>query len=226
MDTTTEQQMAMDEALVPHAQRLRIGRSNFRLISDIKSKESTLQLVYDVLHICPFFKAFLVIADNYTDDKGDDEEGGDGDDDDEDDDGDEGDYNDADQEVKRDDDKNDEEEGGDDEHVFEEEEYAEETRDEESFDPISQTPKDSEDEGDGEEDLGLNVGEEDRHVKDEKENELYRDVNINQGRGIQPTLEVKDSHVTLTSVNPDGQQQSSLVSSQFVTGMLNPTLDV
>nr|GFD07298.1 hypothetical protein [Tanacetum cinerariifolium] len=30
-------------------------------------------------------------------------------------------------------------------------------------------------------------------------------------------LEVEDSHVTLTSVNPDGQQQSSSVSSQFVT---------
>nr|GEX44384.1 hypothetical protein [Tanacetum cinerariifolium] len=30
---------------------------------DIKSKESTLQLVYDVLRLCPFFKAFLVIAD-------------------------------------------------------------------------------------------------------------------------------------------------------------------
>nr|GFC98256.1 hypothetical protein [Tanacetum cinerariifolium] len=29
---------------------------------------------------------------------------------------------------------------------------------EESFDPIPQTPKDSEDEGDGEEDLGLNIG--------------------------------------------------------------------
>nr|GEZ65271.1 hypothetical protein [Tanacetum cinerariifolium] len=63
MDTTIERQVAMDEALVPHAQRLRIGRSNFRLLSDIKSKESTLQLVYDVLRICPFFKAFLVIAD-------------------------------------------------------------------------------------------------------------------------------------------------------------------
>nr|GFB26150.1 hypothetical protein [Tanacetum cinerariifolium] len=35
-----------------------------------------------------------------------------------------------------------------------------------------------------------------------------------------------DSHVTLTPVNPDGQQQSSSVSSQFVTNMLNPTLDV
>nr|GEX74896.1 hypothetical protein [Tanacetum cinerariifolium] len=63
MDTTIEQQAAMDKDLVPHAQRLRIGRSNFRLLSDIKSKESTLQLVYDVLRICPFFKAFLVTTD-------------------------------------------------------------------------------------------------------------------------------------------------------------------
>nr|GEZ25042.1 retrovirus-related Pol polyprotein from transposon TNT 1-94 [Tanacetum cinerariifolium] len=31
--------------------------------ADIKSKESTLQLVYDVLHRCPFFNAFLVTAD-------------------------------------------------------------------------------------------------------------------------------------------------------------------
>nr|GEZ26923.1 hypothetical protein [Tanacetum cinerariifolium] len=60
MDTTIDQQVAMDEAFVPHAQRLRIGRSNFRLLSDIKSKESTLQLVYDVQRICPFFKAFLM----------------------------------------------------------------------------------------------------------------------------------------------------------------------
>nr|GEV73770.1 uncharacterized mitochondrial protein AtMg00810-like [Tanacetum cinerariifolium] len=64
MDTTIDQQVARDEALVPHAKRLRIGRSNFRLLSDIKSNESTLQLVYDVLHLTPFFKAFLVTMDN------------------------------------------------------------------------------------------------------------------------------------------------------------------
>nr|GEU76245.1 retrovirus-related Pol polyprotein from transposon TNT 1-94 [Tanacetum cinerariifolium] len=63
MDTTIEQQLAMDEALVPTAQRLKIRRSNFRLLSDIKSKESTLQLVVYVLRRCPFFKAFLVTAD-------------------------------------------------------------------------------------------------------------------------------------------------------------------
>nr|GFD40608.1 hypothetical protein [Tanacetum cinerariifolium] len=31
--------------------------------SDIKSKESTLQLVYDVMRLTPFFKAFLVTVD-------------------------------------------------------------------------------------------------------------------------------------------------------------------
>nr|GFA18657.1 hypothetical protein [Tanacetum cinerariifolium] len=49
MDTIIDQQVARDEALVPHAKRLKIGRSNFRLLTDIKSKESTLQLVYDVM---------------------------------------------------------------------------------------------------------------------------------------------------------------------------------
>nr|GEW25721.1 retrovirus-related Pol polyprotein from transposon TNT 1-94 [Tanacetum cinerariifolium] len=409
MDTTIDQQVAMDEALVPHAQRLRIGRNNFRLLSDIKSKESTLQLVYDVLCICPFFKAFLVTAnvpeiymqefwatttvhhhairfkmDNkkhifnlesfrdmlhicprvhgqsfaeipfeeeiltfihflghsaairtLTDvninklyqpwrsfaaiinkcltgkssgydslrlsqaqilddhmfssiklvskhqntqkfgamlhieltneeirnsnaykeyhaiatgaappkpkasvwktrssfdtsvtpptvavglrltasakgkqaataskakslfslsEKGDDEgKDGDGDEEDDGDDGDEGDDD--------DDEDDDGEEGGDDEK-----EYDEEPRDEESVDPILQTPKNSDEEGNGEEHLGLNVDREEGHVKEEKEDELYRDVNINQGRGIQVTQEVEDSYVTLTPVNPDGQQ--------------------
>nr|GFA15126.1 hypothetical protein [Tanacetum cinerariifolium] len=62
MVTTIEQQVAFDEALVPITKRLRIRRSNFRLPSDIQSKESTLQVVYDVLRISPFFKAFLVTA--------------------------------------------------------------------------------------------------------------------------------------------------------------------
>nr|GFB19249.1 hypothetical protein [Tanacetum cinerariifolium] len=63
MATTIEQQVVLDEALVPSTQRLRIRRSNFRLPSDIHSKESTLQVVYDVLRQSPFFKAFLVTAD-------------------------------------------------------------------------------------------------------------------------------------------------------------------
>nr|GFA65277.1 hypothetical protein [Tanacetum cinerariifolium] len=63
MTTTLDQQIALDEDLVPSAQRLRIGRSNFRLPSDIQSKEPTLQVVYDVLRNSPFFRAFLVTAD-------------------------------------------------------------------------------------------------------------------------------------------------------------------
>nr|GEY22195.1 hypothetical protein [Tanacetum cinerariifolium] len=42
MATMIEQQVALDEALVPSTKRLRIGKSNFRLPSDIQSKESTL----------------------------------------------------------------------------------------------------------------------------------------------------------------------------------------
>nr|GEU67585.1 hypothetical protein [Tanacetum cinerariifolium] len=66
--------------------------------------------------------------------------------------------------------------------------------------------------------------------EEDEADELYRDVNINLGRGIQlgdvhTTQEVKDSHVTLTPVNLDGQQQNSSMSSQFVTRMLNPTPD-
>nr|GEW48331.1 hypothetical protein [Tanacetum cinerariifolium] len=63
---TIDQQVALDEALVPHASRLRIGKSNFRLRSDNTSKESTLQVVYDVLRLTLFYKAFLVIADTFN----------------------------------------------------------------------------------------------------------------------------------------------------------------
>nr|GEY88228.1 hypothetical protein [Tanacetum cinerariifolium] len=63
MATTIEQQVTLDEALIPSTKRLRIGRSNFRLPSYIQLKESTLQVVYDVLRQSPFFKAFLVTAD-------------------------------------------------------------------------------------------------------------------------------------------------------------------
>nr|GFA29223.1 hypothetical protein [Tanacetum cinerariifolium] len=50
MATTIEQQTALDESLVPSSQRLRIGRSNFRLPSDIQSKEATLQVATTKLH--------------------------------------------------------------------------------------------------------------------------------------------------------------------------------
>nr|GEX27178.1 hypothetical protein [Tanacetum cinerariifolium] len=379
MATTIEQQVAIDEALVPSTQRLRIGRSNLRLPSDIQSKESTLQLAYDVLRRCPFFKAFIVTADvpeiymqefwatayvvsrhqntqqygamlpieltndeirntkaykeyyafatreaapkpkasakrkmsgsdtsitpptatttlkttvavtlkltaaakgkqpakakslsdpsevarteaqqlkivlrrsrqqthisqpggsgtnertssklgvpdvptdeseeelswNSFDDEGaddqekigDDDEGDESndreeseeDDDAKDKDGDERD-DDEDKEITKDDEQDDTERSGDDteEGESDAEDNDEETRDEENFNPIPHTPESSKDEGDGEEDQGLNVNEEE-HVEEEEEDELYRD------------------------------QESSSVSSQFMTSMLNPTSDV
>nr|GEV23111.1 hypothetical protein [Tanacetum cinerariifolium] len=363
MDTTIDQQVERDEALVPHAKRLRIRRSNFCLLSDIKSNESTLQLVYNVLRQTSFFKAFLMdnkkhivnlesfremlhicprlpgqafveplveeeilaflcflrhsgairkltdvninklhqpwrsfaaiinkcltgkssgydslwlsqaqilwglynkrnvdfaclmwedfvyqvehkdtkksnemyyprftkaiihhfmnwyytrgsdvpidesgkdISWKSINDEGDNDEGNDGGDNDDGDDGEEGDGDD-------DDEDDDGKEGNDDEQASDEEElihpilstYAEEEpMDEKSFYPISKTPKNIDDEGNGEENLGREEG----HDEEEEEEELYKDVNINIGRGIQTTQEFEESHVTLTLVNPDGQQ--------------------
>nr|GEV55176.1 hypothetical protein [Tanacetum cinerariifolium] len=59
MDMTINQQVALDESLVPHASRLRIGKSNFRLRSDITSKELTLQLTFDELPLEEEILAFL-----------------------------------------------------------------------------------------------------------------------------------------------------------------------
>nr|GEX73746.1 hypothetical protein [Tanacetum cinerariifolium] len=307
MDTTIDQQVAMDEALVPRAQRLRIRRRNFRLLSDIKSKESTLQLVYDVLRKSPFFKAFLVTADvpeiymqefwatatvhhhaidsrwttrstlnskaykeyyaiatgeaapkpkasvkrarsgsdtsitpptaavsprltalakgkqtakaskakslsvlfevamteaqqmklvtkrsmhqmHISQPSGSGADKGTGDDiEEKDDDGDKEDEGDDGEEGN--DDDNDEEddgaeEGGGDELEFDKEETDGKTRDEERFDPIPQTPESSEDEGTGAEDIDLNVKREEGLNEEEEEDKLYRDVNINQGRGL------------------------------------------
>ncbi|GKD51977.1 hypothetical protein Tco_1280953, partial [Tanacetum coccineum] len=52
--------------------------------------------------------------------------------------------------------------------------------------------------------------------------EVMTDVILPQ---VQATQEIEDTHVTLTLVNPDGQQQSSSISSGFVSNMLNPNQD-
>nr|GEY60447.1 hypothetical protein [Tanacetum cinerariifolium] len=434
MATTIEQQVTLDEALVPSAQRLRIGRSNFRLPSDIQSKESTLQVVYDVTRRSPFFKAFLVTADvpeiymqefwatakvhqdsirfkmdtrkhivdleafremlhisprvpgqsfaellfeeeileflrddilfstikvvsrhqntqqygailpieltsedirntkaykeyyacatgeaapqpkasarrkrgsfassttpptpiatptpittivaaprltaatkgkqparvtsptnpsdverteaeqlkivlrrsrqethisqqgGFSTDEGtgkdrDDDEGKKNDEsnDGQDDDNDDG--NDDEEEIAKIDEPKDTESGGDDEETESDRESAEEEtteKEEESFDPIPRTPEESKDDGNGEEDQGLRISEEERMHEKKEADELYRDVDINQGKGLQVSQDIKDSHVTLTLVHSDGQQESSSTSS-FVTSLLNPIIDL
>nr|GEY30686.1 uncharacterized mitochondrial protein AtMg00810-like [Tanacetum cinerariifolium] len=253
-----------DEALVPHARRLRIERSNFRLLSDISSKESTLQLVYDVLRQTPFFKAFLVIADvleiymnsdaykeyyavatgatppktkasvRKTKSSSDTTvtpppttAAGNNDDDDaqDDDDDDQEDAN-KDDDDQEEGDEDDQEEGSDDEQASDEEgeqfihpslsthdEKA--TRDEECFDPIPKTHENTEDEGNGEENLGMNVGMEEGQDEEGEEDKLYRDVNINLGRGelslffektfqmdVQTPTSVAPLHVSAPTLTP------------------------
>nr|GEX11203.1 hypothetical protein [Tanacetum cinerariifolium]GEZ18568.1 hypothetical protein [Tanacetum cinerariifolium] len=80
--------------------------------------------------------------------------------------------------------------------------HDEEHKDEESFDPIVQTPSQVE-----------NTDDEDSHGRDIQ----MADVQTNQV--------IKDTHVTLTPINPKGQQQSSSVSSRFVSNMLGPSPD-
>ncbi|GKA50012.1 hypothetical protein Tco_0743085 [Tanacetum coccineum] len=62
MDTTKAQQVALDDAPVAAANRLKIGKSNQRLSSTLKSNEATIQVVLDALKLTPFYKAFEVTA--------------------------------------------------------------------------------------------------------------------------------------------------------------------
>nr|GFA39984.1 hypothetical protein [Tanacetum cinerariifolium] len=324
MATTNDQQVALDEALVPSTKRLRIRRSNFRLPSDIQSKESTLQVVYDVLRRCPFFQAFLMTADvpeiymqefwvtaivhhhsirfkmdnkkhiinleifrdmlhvyvnvnklfqpwrsfeavinkcltgkNFGFDsfrlsqaqllkkRGDsdtsltppivtptpttttapvprlsiaakDEGTGsrlgvlDVPSDDSEEKLSWNSFDDEDVDVQDEGDKNDESDDGNDDN------------DDDNDDEEELAKNDDEDTES--EDQELRLSEEAMIQEEEEADELYRDVDINQGRGLQVTQNIEDSHVTLTPVHPDGLQESSSVSS-LVTSMLNPISD-
>ncbi|GJV76256.1 hypothetical protein Tco_1507840 [Tanacetum coccineum] len=62
MSITKEQQQALDDALVPQEQRLRIGNCNYKLSTTFKPKEPTFQVALDVLSLTPFYQAFLISA--------------------------------------------------------------------------------------------------------------------------------------------------------------------
>ncbi|GKA15538.1 hypothetical protein Tco_0695285 [Tanacetum coccineum] len=121
--------------------------------------------------------------------------------------------------------------------------HEEETDEEDTFDPIVHTPsqisssddEDSDNEVEGMEVEGAKSDDDDTYGEDQG-NEAAEDTNANlEGRNdvmtdvilpqVQATQEIEDTHVTLTPVNPDGQQQSSSVSSGFVSNMLNPNQD-
>ncbi|GKA69140.1 hypothetical protein Tco_0775204 [Tanacetum coccineum] len=77
---------------------------------------------------------------------------------------------------------------------------------------------------------------EEKTNKEEEVNELYRDVNVNlKGRdtemtdapqtNVQGTQVIEDTHAIITAATPEVQQQSSFVSSGFISNMLNPNPD-
>nr|GFA16343.1 hypothetical protein [Tanacetum cinerariifolium] len=299
MATTLDQQVALDEALVPSAQRLRIGRSNFRLPSDIQSKEPTLQVEFcataklrqhsicfkmdtrkyvldleafrEMLHISPRslgqsfaelpfeeeileFLRFLGhnverteaeqlnivlkwsrqemhisqqrgfgtdegtgcrpgVSDVPSDDSEEELSSNSSDDED------------VDEQTKgreeSEGDKTDESNDDDDEEEttkISEQEVAE------SDEATESDRENNEDNDNNEEDQGLRIGEEERMQEEEDAEELYFDVDINQGRGLQVSQETEDTHVILTPTQSDAQQESSLTSS-FMTNLLNPITD-
>ncbi|GJY09174.1 hypothetical protein Tco_0377359 [Tanacetum coccineum] len=122
--------------------------------------------------------------------------------------------------------------------------HEEETDEDDTFDPIVHTPsrisssdnEDSDNEVEGMDVEGAKSDDDATYVEDQG-NEAVEDTNVNlEGRDdvmtnvilpqvLQATQEIEDTHVTLTPGNPDGQQQSSSVSSGFVSNMLNPNQD-
>ncbi|GJZ02407.1 hypothetical protein Tco_0520368 [Tanacetum coccineum] len=121
--------------------------------------------------------------------------------------------------------------------------HDEEDKEEEDSDPRVHTPSNYESTNDEESDKeiqGANVegeemDEEETNEEDEA-NELYRDVNVNlEGRDtemtdapctiVQTTQVIEDTHVIITTVNPEAQQHSSSMSSGFISNMLNPSQD-
>ncbi|GJT14333.1 hypothetical protein Tco_0861375 [Tanacetum coccineum] len=183
-------------------------------------------------------------ADNQDDDDNDDDDQNDDNTDNENDDNDDDDDDGQDHEGPDDDNKQTDSDNDGDDFVHPKfSTHDEEDNEEEGSDLRVQTPSHYESTNDEESDEvthGANIkGEElDEEVtkEEEKANELYRDVNVNlEGRDtemtdaprtiIQTTQVIEDTHVIITPVNPEGQQQSSSVSSGFVSNMFNPIPD-
>nr|GEY14388.1 hypothetical protein [Tanacetum cinerariifolium] len=91
-----------------------------------------------------------------------------------------------------------------------------------SEEELSWKSSDDEDVGGHEEGNKSDESDDDRDEGSDDDSE--ETVKAGAGRGLQVTQNVEDTHVTLNSVNPDGPQESSSMSS-FVSSMLNPISD-
>nr|GFA74451.1 hypothetical protein [Tanacetum cinerariifolium] len=120
------------------------------------------------------------------------------------------------------------ESGDDDDDQEEAEKVNDDDDNEEEVPKIDEHETTESDEGDNEatesDRVSLRIGEEERMHEEEEADELYRDVDINQERGLQVSQETEDSHVILTLTQSDAQQESSSTSS-FMTNLLNPSID-
>ncbi|GJR06092.1 hypothetical protein Tco_0529076 [Tanacetum coccineum] len=87
--------------------------------------------------------------------------------------------------------------------------HNKEDKEEDSFDPRVQTPSHVESTDDEDSD---------EEIQDTEMTDAPRTI-------IQTTQVIEDTHVIITPVNPEGQQQSSSMSSGFVSNMLNPSPD-
>ncbi|GJT32705.1 retrovirus-related pol polyprotein from transposon TNT 1-94 [Tanacetum coccineum] len=111
--------------------------------------------------------------------------------------------------------------------------HDEEKKEEDSFDPRVHTPSHYESSDDEAHDNVAQGGNDVEAINEEVPvQEVSRDENVNlEGRDTEmtetrhTTQVIEDTHVTLTLVNPDGQQKISSLSSGFISNMLNLILD-
>ncbi|GJV14303.1 hypothetical protein Tco_1359626, partial [Tanacetum coccineum] len=108
--------------------------------------------------------------------------------------------------------------------THEDEIIHEKDTDEDDSSISSSDEDDSDNDVEGAKVAGAKSGEDATDAKDQG-NEAVKDSNTDLDGRDKVMTDVEDTHVTLTPVNPDGQQQSSSVSSGFVSNMLNPNQD-
>ncbi|GKD30487.1 hypothetical protein Tco_1241265 [Tanacetum coccineum] len=108
--------------------------------------------------------------------------------------------------------------------THEDEIIHEEDTDDDDSSISSSDEDDSDNDVEGAKVAGAKSGADATDAKDQG-NEAVKDSNTDLDGRDKVMTDVEDTHVTLTPVNPDGQQQSSSVSSGFVSNMLNPNQD-
>nr|GFB34881.1 hypothetical protein [Tanacetum cinerariifolium] len=119
----------------------------------------------------------------------------------------------------KDDDDDDDDDNDEEEELAKDD--AEETESGKGGDEVRES-EESEEESNDEEEQDLRLSEEARIQEEEDADELYRDVNINQGRDLQVTQNIEDTHVTLTPVNPDGVESIFTTASSPIVSLQTP----